>query len=463
VQLLLEGERGDVEVGASDVPWSPGQSEAQATVDVRMEGRPAQGRAVLRVQIDRDANERDNSAWAVMQVRERLRVALVGTRRFGERPRISEFGPTDWLALALRPTDAEDETEIEVDVLDAARLDGAQLAGFDAVVVGEPDRVQAQAWDALGAFSARGGAVMLCAAPDAGAQLWVERATASLGLPWVIDREPAALEEGRVHTATPGESDLLWYLRGELADLAETVSVQRALGVRADDAASVLLHTGGGQPLLLATAPETQAGATGHGVVVLLAVAIDLDWTDLPARPLMVPLIQELVRTAVGSAGTLHGVLAGARVPAPGGAVEIARIAPAAEASPIGIDPSTGLSRDAVRAAGAYEARDAAGRGVGYLTVHPHAPTGHARITDRDRVAAWLATAAGDPDRFGWLSQSGTAAPRPSGAPPRPADAGPGLALLAAALAVACVELWLARIVSHAARPREGGLAEAQA
>jgi len=459
IRLMLEARSGATEAGTAVVQWDAGQVEAQATVDLRPGAGAEGGRAVIRVVIDRDANERDNTAWAVLDVRERLRVALIGTRRFGERARIGDFGPTDWLSLALRPLEATESAELEVDVLDAARVEAGQLAGFDAAVIAEPDRVRPAGWDAIGAFSARGGAVVLCAASSAGAQLWVESATAALSLPWELEREPAALDGLGIAEATPGAADLLWYLRGELGELAQSVTVNRILGVRGESGGRLLL-TEDGRPLLLATTPGAGADQGPRGVVVLLATAIDMAWTDLPARPLMVPLFQELVRSGVGGGGLRRSV-AGPRVSAPGSAVELREIAPQEQTGRVvAVDPSNGLTREPVRLAGVYEARDAGGRAVGLLAVQPDAASGHARPVDPARVQAWLSTALASKDRFSWTTgparQTGDAA----GASRSPTDAGPGLVLLAAALALACAELWLARLVSHAARPSPGAPTE---
>ena len=446
------------EVGSAVVRWTPGQTDAQTTVDIDLGGLVAAGRVVLRAEIDRDANERDNMARAVLEVRERLGVAVLGSRRFGARPRITDFSPSDWLRLALEPvghTNGRPAGEqIGVEVLDAGRFEGGQLAGFDAVIVAEPGRVRAEGWASLGAFRARGGAVLLTASPTPGAQLWTEAASSALGLDWGFDREPIAIEEeGRGLAVRPTDGDdLLWFLRSELAALAETVSVERVLGVEVRSGGEVLLATSGGSPVLVATG---SGSGVREGVVVLLATAIDLEWTDLPARPLMVPLIQEIVRSGVGRGPSRRIVAAGSRVAAPAGAVEVEN-READEA--VAVDPSTGLTRTPIRSAGAYVARNAGGLEVGAVVVQPAAEAGRAAAVDRERVGAWLGSAVGVGGSLAWSDAAAVRAGGDQG--DRGAEGpGPGLMLLAGALGVACVELWLARGVSHAGREVGGASA----
>lgn len=451
VRVFAQREGTPREIGSAVVRWTPGQTEAQSTIDIDLTGLGAAGRLVLRAEIDRDANERDNTAWAVLDVREQLRVAVLGTRRFGTRPRITEFTPSDWLRLALEPIGETNGrrggAQIEVEVLDAARLESGDLAGFDAVVVAEPGRVRPEGWASLGTFRERGGAIVLTASPTPGAQLWTEDATSALGLDWTIEREPTTLEEQyRKLTAPPIDGDdLLWFLRGELAALAETVSIERTLGGVVGDTSEVLLATSDSTPVLVASKP-----GAGAGLVVLLTTAIDLQWTDLPARPLMVPLMQEIIRSGVGRGPARHAVTAGARVVVPAGAVEVVARA-AAEQRAIPIDPSTGQTRTGTRLGGVYFARDVGGVDIGAVTIQPAADAGRAGVVDRERVGAWLGAAVGGSESFAWSDAAALQAGNDPG-DRTPDDLGPGLVLLAVALLLACFELWLARRVSHAVR-----------
>lgn len=469
VRMTAAGESGLREVGVGTVVWSAGQETGEVLVDVDLSAVRSNGpggRVVLRAELEPDANERDNVAWAVIEVRERLRVAVVGTRRFGARPRVSSFVGSDWLGLALGPASDGGHREIEVEVLDAARLGPGGLAGFDAAVVAEPGRVRAEGWAAVGDFAERGGTVLVAASATVGAQLWTEEATRALGMEWSIGREPVDVEAsagGLRPRAASGEegADVLWFIRGELEELARSVSVSRVLEVDVADAGEVVLETKSGRPVLVVSRSERGAGAGvgRRGVVALLATAVDLGWSDLPARPLMVPLVQELVRYGVGAGSSLRSIVAGARVRAPAGPVELSRRGVGGEEPDIlGIDAGSGQTRDALREAGAFVAVDAEGVSVGAVVVQPDAAGARAGLTTREQVAALLVgrgDAAGD-GMIAW-SDGEVGLEGGVGGRVRSDVPGPGLLVLLAAAGLALVELWLARVASHAAVPMAGG------
>jgi hypothetical protein len=166
----------------------------------------------------------------------------------------------------------------------------------------------------------------------------------ALGLSWTIARTAteftprASLSQNRGGWSGP---DLLEVVAAELPELVRPIRISRALNVTrpvtgpADtasragafdtlltiepDATSTSKAT---LPLLVVaradanTGPDTDPAAnlatfasgtnassgtsSAGGLVALLTVAPDLTWTDLPAKPLMVPLVQELVRQGIG-------------------------------------------------------------------------------------------------------------------------------------------------------------------
>src|SRR5262249_27687015 len=69
-------------------------------------------------------------------------------------------------------------------------------------------------------------------------------------------------------------------------------------------------------------APATDA-ASERGVLVYCSVALDLEWSDLPAKPLIVPLVQEIGREGVGAAHGSWWSLAGSRPETPGRSAQI--------------------------------------------------------------------------------------------------------------------------------------------
>src|SRR5690606_8941058 len=120
-----------------------------------------------------------------------------------------------------------------------------------------------------------------------------------------------------------------------------------------------------GSPLLVTFRTGADGGAdsdAGRGLVVLVTVALDADLTDLPARPLIVPLLQEIVRQGVGRAAGTGVWPAGAALQTPRGTVALRRIGEDG-APEIPVDAS-GQPMQPIRRAGVFEAIDERGRNV---------------------------------------------------------------------------------------------------
>ena len=146
-------------------------------------------------------------------------------------------------------------------------------------------------------------------------------------------------------------------------------------------------------------------------MLAYLAAAPDLEWTDLPARPLMVPLMQELVRQGVGVAGNPSTAIAGQPFSAPQGATELRRIDHTTTAAAATTTTSTQPSDTAnasrpnvirvgpapanrpltpIRHAGVWRAIDEFGADRGLVIVSPDTTGSTLDHTDTERLAAWF-------------------------------------------------------------------------
>lgn len=469
----------------AQVKWNAGQVEAGVTLQVdaasssRSEGRDA-GERVLTAEIDRDAVAADNTTRRVVEVRDRLQVGVVAQRTFGSAGRIDALTPADWYRLALRPGDL---SPIEITDIEPAAVDAPALSLLDAVVIPSPDLLKEDAWQKLRRFADAGGLVIASPPEAAVVHLWTDAFIKSMGLPWKIAREAARGGEGGARleiggqagagsTATDG-STIFTLLAPELKELAAPVRVLSWLKVEDDSSASrVLLSVQGGGPWMIAaragsatssgdTAPSTATSpSSGRGLVVFLASAPTLTWTDLPARPLMLPLMQELVRQGVGETGSSMSAIAGRGVMPPAGTVELRPVSdPSASARPV---DSAAAAPVVVRHAGVWRSTDAAGRARGLVVVNADSDAGRLDVQSADAVRGWLAATLGTgtaPDapagaavaseeRVAWLDAragEANAAGAPGGARSPWA-----LPLFIAALALAVLEVFLARWFSHA-------------
>lgn len=479
-------ERG-VTLGEQVARFAPGERVATVAFGVDLSVLPERAREVVLVaRIDRDRLAADNVARRVVERREALRVGVIAPPRFGERPAIDRFGPGDWVRLALSPEGREASLarargrEVEpVDVAPGA-VDVPRLSGLDAAVVAEPGGVDASGWAALRAFAEAGRVVVVFPGADPAAQRWIAEFERAFATGLAIDPEPQSTGadaprgfplETRAGERAPDEDalDLFALIRGELPALAGPITTERRLRIErpraeAGRGARVLWSFASGEALAVAVRPgsglsgDEGAGWTpdrASGLVVVFAVPLDLGWTDLPARPLVVPLVQESVRQGVSAARASRSGVAGLPVPLPTAAASVRTISGvhAGATEPV----RTGESR-VRRTGGVLAALDEGGAPIGTIVVNPDVAGARTEARPPGEVRAWLASAVEGEDQLASLEAGVTASARAA----RDPQAGGVLAawLLAIAVLLALVEMVAARRASHASLPpvrgREG-------
>jgi hypothetical protein len=119
-----------------------------------------------------------------------------------------------------------------------------------------------------------------------------------MGLTWSVAAE-AAKPADPLRLSTDGRiAEELTRLRADLEGLLRPVEFYQHLPIAADSLGAnteVLLagaDASGDQPIMIAS-------DAGRGRVLLLGSAIDLQWTNLPIKPLFVPLLHEVLRSAI--------------------------------------------------------------------------------------------------------------------------------------------------------------------
>jgi hypothetical protein len=168
----------------------------------------------------------------------------------------------------------------------------------------------------------------------------------------------------------------------------------------------------------------------------------------------MVPLIAELVRQGVGRAGTSTMGVAG--VPAfvgPAGAQIVSIDDPSRS-----VRVHNGLVAEPVRRAGVFRTTDETGRQIGVLAINADTDAGRTEAQDPGAVSAWLTDALGETESgaptgtVAWIDEAAPGAALASDRGGSPIS----LPMLVAALALAIVELFMARWFSHAFREEAG-------
>jgi hypothetical protein len=470
-------------------PWSnaaarfrAGERTASVVLDARVTGRP-RGLAYLEAQIDPSATldgiPGNDSAVAAVTLRRQLTVAIIDAAdTLGETSTggLDPDDPAAWLRVALAPEamgEGDPLADIAAVSLDPSVVDAPRLARVDAAFVLAPNDVRAGGWRALADFARRGGLVAVFPAPQSSLAPWADRFNEAFETPWTIGPEAVTHEEplGVARQAGDDALGLLRLVEGELESLLRPVTVSKSLPLAAEPGgdAGNLLTLSDGSPAALVARPGGIGDDGGDGLVVVFAVPLASSWTDLPARPVIVPLVQELARAGVGLAVGSRPSIAGERPTAPGGAVQLRpgwNVAAGGSIAPVSVGDE-GRSLVPLRRAGPWLALDGGGRPLGVVAVAPD-HRGAAREPDareqvRERIATALGVDLGREESLTWLDRPGGA----SEGAVAPAEAmtrtEPSLALgailLAVALALAILEAVLARLFSHASIAGAAGVA----
>ncbi|MEQ9096111.1 MAG: BatA domain-containing protein, partial [Phycisphaerales bacterium] len=394
-------------------PWStatarfrPGERTASVVLDAQVAGRP-RGLAYLEAQLVGEGGQPDgqsggqpggqpgqrgqrgdlgvpgnDAAVAAVALRRQLTVAIIEAAGPAGAPAgaLNPDDPAAWLRAALAPDamgEADPLADIAVTTVDPAVVDLPRLARADAAFVLAPGRVREGGWRALAAFARQGGLVAVFPGPTSGLAPWGDAMAEAFELPWTIGPEAVEHDQPLSIARRAGDDPLglLRLVEGELEALLRPVTVSRhlPLGVEPGGVGQPLLTLGNGDPAALLARPGEGGG---RGLIVLFAVPLAASWTDLPARPVMVPLAQELARAGVGLAVDSPGAIAGERPAAPAGAAQLRpgwALAAGGSIAPVPVDDEGAAARP-LRRGGPWLALDGGGRPAGLVAGAPAHP-----------------------------------------------------------------------------------------
>ncbi|MCH8822102.1 MAG: BatA domain-containing protein [Planctomycetes bacterium] len=441
-QVRLAGEGLPI-IEPKTVKWDAGQATAAVDFMVNFTGQLERSVA-LSATIDNDALNGDNQRSTVILTRSKIRTLLVDRRSFALDPGLDRLGTGEWIRRALEPSD---QSPIDVVEADPAALDGPDVRGIDAVILARPDLLDDRSWLVLRKFVDGGGVLLVTPPTQVNVHQWTNTFTKVMGLPWRINLEPVAPDDALTLDDEQPPSELLRMLSGELDALTEPILVNRMLALDIDTSQTQqILVLSDGSPLLVMGTPQQQQDidqdvtpAVVGGMVIYLAAAVDLNWTNLPTKPLMVPLFHELIRQGVGMARASQRFSVGER-PALGlGASATNIVGPDGAILAIGLD---GRPHEPLGKAGFYEVVDSARHRISTLAVNIDPQSGKSDTQRQSAVSDWLAKSG----PWKLFDADKPAAALASIDTPSPIV---GI-LLAAVLLLAVLETALARWFSHA-------------
>ncbi len=252
-----------------------------------------------------DGSKLDDRRYFTMEVDQGVPVAVVGPRRH----EIPQLDDTFYVTQALSP--AQGGWALRVTTLTAKDLFQEPLQAYAVVYCVNLPALEREAAERLRQYVESGGHVVwICGdrvQPDAYNQMDQE---AKFGL------LPAPLLEVRVAGAERGKDSwsvaFLDNRHKALAALTEPPSLYRSVLVyrhvridaKAGSGAEVLSRLDDGEPLLIAR--KIQRGST-----TLLGTSAHLGWTNLPLRPIFLPLLVRLTFALAGAERSSRAVLAG--------------------------------------------------------------------------------------------------------------------------------------------------------
>jgi hypothetical protein len=386
-----------------DVRWSGGQTTATLNVELPLLGssgdgadRPAAAAIMARLTggATGDALAEDDVRHAVVELRRRITVAIVGEPPAATSPG-GGFTPRQWLGLALSPRLSGGNGTVELIDLPPDALNTQQPRTgepLDAAIVTRPDLLSPEGWAELRRLADAGGLIWVFAPASDNASVWGQAMTTAFELPWQIGLEPVTVEDD----ATPWMLDVnapvpeaLGLLAADWIDLLRPVRVSKRLEVTLREGQHrTWLALPQGAWLTAADAP-----GAGEGMVLLLASALDAQWTNLPTKPLFVPLLHETLRSVLGGSiesSRRRAVVTGVS-PTLGrrwlGAQELVRVGSAESVALTTTDLGITLASP-LDWPGVWQAMpESAGR---KLAVNLDADAGDTRAVDPARLAEWL-------------------------------------------------------------------------
>ena len=363
--------------------FNPGQTNASASILLRQEQAIAPAEIGIEASITTDDQPADNTLHTVIRTTNEIRVALIDRPRF-DNVSLGDSPASVWIERALTPGESG---AIEVESMEPSTLSAKKLRPFSAAILLRPDLCDKGGWEALQHFVSNRGVLIITPPPTVNSSQWTKHMVESMGLDWKLGDQPKQHNPATTLSQAQPQHPILRLIWPELEEMAPTVICTQQLSIDVGSVVSdVVLRTSDGTPFITAT-------PVGSGMLVLMSITPELDWTNLPAKPLMVPLLQELVRAAKDmvsgsptlSVGSIDTHTTGATTLIEGRTTHQNK---SGIATPI--DPATGACPP-LETAGLYEALDTSGRLIATIPVAVDRNAAAIEPVDETQLSKWLA------------------------------------------------------------------------
>ena len=268
------------------VDWMSGQRDIMVDLALPVDMRN-QGGLITPIKVEAGVMTPAQERHVLVEMEDVLRVIILDRDQLGRDSIPFEEDAGGWMERALKPVD---ELPIEIRRLDPLAMVDSDVVDADAIFILRPDLVQPSGWELLRDFRLSGGLLVFTPPGERLIHPWMDELNSSLNLLWEFESEQVVLDPPEMLRVPEGEDSILRVVGSELDELVEPVEVRRLLRVDPGLNGVVSIQTESGMPVLITES------APGVGTVAMLTTSPRLDWTSLPAKPLMVPLIQETLR-----------------------------------------------------------------------------------------------------------------------------------------------------------------------
>ncbi len=305
-------------IGQRTLRWGDAQTTLSAAIAIDPQAIETLGAqtALVRIEIDDDANLRDNTHLVPLATRKTVRVGVVDrVRESSGQVAPSTISASRWVRAALAP---DERFGISIVDIDPARASAMGALNLDALIVLCPSMLDEPGWDRIAQLNESG--MLVVFAPDAqGASLrWLDRVETiapRMLAPGSVLREhqrPIMLDPDQTIPA----SSLFAGIESEFGRLARAIAAGRSVRLVPGDKGLAMGLFDDGSALAVQSQPTHR-----QGLVVVLGVGFDLEWSNLIARPMVVPMMQEIVRQGVGRSSAMPTIRAGQAMPSPAWAI----------------------------------------------------------------------------------------------------------------------------------------------
>ena len=353
------------------IDWSEGQVEGAVDGTINIQANRQTETALRASLLQDDAQPADNVRFLFVSTTNTIRVGIVdrvSVSGVGQ-PTENETGVGTWVENALRP---RDDVGIETEVIEPTAINTQRCKGLDAIVVVRPDAVDATGWTVLAQNIKLGLVVVITPPPQAMNSGWSDGFLRAFDLGWSVAHDVTKSEPPMTVRRSDIPHPLLLQISSELPDLIQPIGVNRWFAISVPvNHGDVVLELGDGSPLIVRGSNEGSRGS-----VVLFATPPDLGWTNIPAKPIMVPLFQELIRQSIAQVDrgrkmnvgsdrmptTISGVVGLRLMVGRAGVIDINQTV-------ISVDPNGTLAQP-ISSPGVYAAVDSTNRTMGWVVAN---------------------------------------------------------------------------------------------